>query len=623
MVENLPLVSIVTTCKGRLKYLKKSLNTWLDLNYSSYEIIIVDYDDPDGTEAYINREKKKLMKNSLVQSIRVIKIDNRKFFNLNDARNVGVVGSWGKLILMIDSDVFIQNKNILKSIVSKYKKGTVFFSTQVILNSNFIEAVSIYRSYYKVNIESPVLVPIGTVIPGLNGTACYLKSMYLECGRYDSRISEIGYGQDENEFYLRYLANYFLNYFLPSKKGDVKVEDLLNMSLADFYTFPLKWFKNLDNTDEEKEMYYPSSKEASFQYNIRYIRNFFAAFKRKFKDQKVKIGFQALGKWKENLKIFPLKIPSEFTLQWYSLLAKQYFNQGSIDKAELIIKKIYYNKKLPPKYKINCNILLGKIAVKKNNVQWKSYYRKSLKILESKEYKSFRENFQLGEIYAALKEYDKSKIIFQGLIRREGVSQRNQAACWFYIAELERKGGEIKWIAADKEGINLLNKIKNKNPEDLIQLAKKFKKIGDLNQAKEAYLNLIEITKYREDAIAGYLINLGEICRELKEKDWLEFNNRALKLLLKKKNKQDVDYYRIASLLKGLQEYESALEWFLDLQDRTEEPRLVAGSLFHQGEIYYRLKNKKKAEQLFKNCLEITSKHKKAKEYLIKLTKGE
>ena len=50
----MPLLSIVTTCKGRLHHLRRSLPRFLA--QPNTEVIVVDYDCPDGTSDVVARE---------------------------------------------------------------------------------------------------------------------------------------------------------------------------------------------------------------------------------------------------------------------------------------------------------------------------------------------------------------------------------------------------------------------------------------------------------------------------------------------------------------------------------------------------------------------------------------
>ncbi len=219
-------ISLITTCKGRLRYLKKVLPSWLKLDYDNYDIIIVDYDDPDGTEDYIKKNKKFLLENSKAKNIKVVKVNNKPFFNLNDARNRGIAASDSELIFMIDSDIRIRDKRILKKINRDYRNGIIFWSNLPVFNSNYREIVEYYSLDFKIEIKYPSVLPFLPVKRDITGTACFFKKYWERCGRYDIEINREGYGFDDREFYLRYLNYIFYNYFV-GKIEDKKEQSFL------------------------------------------------------------------------------------------------------------------------------------------------------------------------------------------------------------------------------------------------------------------------------------------------------------------------------------------------------------------------------------------------------------
>ena len=46
-------ISVITTCKGRMHHLEEALPTWLAQEGGNYEIIVVDYGDPDKSADYV------------------------------------------------------------------------------------------------------------------------------------------------------------------------------------------------------------------------------------------------------------------------------------------------------------------------------------------------------------------------------------------------------------------------------------------------------------------------------------------------------------------------------------------------------------------------------------------
>ncbi len=88
--------SIVTTCKGRLHNLKRTLPEFL--KQENAEVIVVDYDCPDGTADYVAR---------VHPDARVVKVTDKPRFNLPHARNLGAAQARGEILVFLDADVVI------------------------------------------------------------------------------------------------------------------------------------------------------------------------------------------------------------------------------------------------------------------------------------------------------------------------------------------------------------------------------------------------------------------------------------------------------------------------------------------------------------------------------------
>ena len=91
-----PKYSIITTCKGRLRDLKQSLPRFLE--QENAEVIVVDYDCPDGTADYVARTH---------PQARVVAVADQPKFNLPHARNLGVAQARGEFLVFLDADVLI------------------------------------------------------------------------------------------------------------------------------------------------------------------------------------------------------------------------------------------------------------------------------------------------------------------------------------------------------------------------------------------------------------------------------------------------------------------------------------------------------------------------------------
>ena len=92
----MPSLSIITTCKGRLSHLKTSLPSFLAQENS--EVIVVDYDCPDNTFDYVRTH---------FASVKVLKVEDRPYFNNWEARNIGAAGASGNIIAFVDADTII------------------------------------------------------------------------------------------------------------------------------------------------------------------------------------------------------------------------------------------------------------------------------------------------------------------------------------------------------------------------------------------------------------------------------------------------------------------------------------------------------------------------------------
>lgn len=90
-------LSLITTCKGRLEHLKQSLPRMV-VQGNDIEVIVVDYDCPDGTAVWVEEH---------YPQVRVVKITDAPAFNLSRARNRGAAEAAGEWLLFIDADTLI------------------------------------------------------------------------------------------------------------------------------------------------------------------------------------------------------------------------------------------------------------------------------------------------------------------------------------------------------------------------------------------------------------------------------------------------------------------------------------------------------------------------------------
>jgi hypothetical protein len=89
-------VSIITTCKGRLEHLKRSLPRMVA--QGSAEVIVVDYSCPEGTGEFVRAN---------FPSVRVVAVDGQTHFSNWKARNAGAALAQSDLLVFIDADTIL------------------------------------------------------------------------------------------------------------------------------------------------------------------------------------------------------------------------------------------------------------------------------------------------------------------------------------------------------------------------------------------------------------------------------------------------------------------------------------------------------------------------------------
>ncbi len=91
-----PLISVITTCKGRLEHLKFTLPYMLAL--PNCEVIVVDYDCPEHAGDWVRASH---------PQARVVQVTERPIFNVARARNLGIAAANAAWLFMVDADVIV------------------------------------------------------------------------------------------------------------------------------------------------------------------------------------------------------------------------------------------------------------------------------------------------------------------------------------------------------------------------------------------------------------------------------------------------------------------------------------------------------------------------------------
>jgi glycosyltransferase involved in cell wall biosynthesis len=173
-----PRFSIITTCKGRLHHLKESLPRFL--KQRDTEVIVVDYDCPDGTGDYVRRTH---------PEAKVVAIADAPMFNISHARNLGADAATGDWLAFLDADVMIAPKTF-ERIAATVKPRS---------------AKSQAPKYYR----------FGSGDLSLFGSCLVRREDFLAVHGYDAVIQ--GYGGEDNDLYARLEGNKIARSYLDAK----------------------------------------------------------------------------------------------------------------------------------------------------------------------------------------------------------------------------------------------------------------------------------------------------------------------------------------------------------------------------------------------------------------------
>src|SRR5262249_3949466 len=147
--------------KGRLAHLKQSLPSYLA--QPATEVIVVDYDCPDGTAAFVERE---------FSAARVVKISDRPHFNVSHARNLGAAQATAEWIAFVDADIVLA-PDFATGNAARMAEARAFFHYQ----------------------------KIDKVTGSAFGTCLVRRADVAAIGGYDEIMD--GYGGEDQDFYFR------------------------------------------------------------------------------------------------------------------------------------------------------------------------------------------------------------------------------------------------------------------------------------------------------------------------------------------------------------------------------------------------------------------------------------
>lgn len=128
-----PLVSvIILTYKDGLSHVKKNLEAWKKVKYSSYEIILVDNNSTDNTVSYVRKH---------FPNVKII--ENKKNLGFCGGNNQAITFAKGKYLLLLNNDA-IPSPDFLNNLVDVMEKdkkiGVVQPKIRQLIDKNKLDA---------------------------------------------------------------------------------------------------------------------------------------------------------------------------------------------------------------------------------------------------------------------------------------------------------------------------------------------------------------------------------------------------------------------------------------------------------------------------------------------------
>jgi len=194
-----PAISIVTTCKGRLAMLRQSLPRMAAQPHA--EVIVVDYDCPDGSGAWAAAEH---------PAVRVVRVPDAPLFNIARARNCGGQAARGEWLCFVDSDV--------------------------VLDARFIEQAL-------PRLSAGAFYTMASPEPDAVGTVVCRRADFIALEGYDEVLQD--WGPEDRDLYIRLAARGCRHETLPGDWiGVIKHDDAARVS---FYGIKDRWLSQRIN----------------------------------------------------------------------------------------------------------------------------------------------------------------------------------------------------------------------------------------------------------------------------------------------------------------------------------------------------------------------------------------
>jgi len=117
------VLSLITTCKGRLDHLKQSLPRMAA--QPGTETVVVDYDCPDGTGDWVAQD---------FPQVRLVRVKGVEGFNASHARNIGARAATAPWLGFFDADILLAER-FSTSVLPALRDGSYYRASPVTLQT--------------------------------------------------------------------------------------------------------------------------------------------------------------------------------------------------------------------------------------------------------------------------------------------------------------------------------------------------------------------------------------------------------------------------------------------------------------------------------------------------------
>jgi GT2 family glycosyltransferase len=213
---NEPLVSIVVPAYNAERTIKRCIVSLLDIDYPSYEIIIVDDGSTDKTKEILSEFEGR------------INIIQNQHFGPSKCRNIAVKQAKGEFIAFTDSDCIVA-KDWLKELIKGFSDGKVVsvggtqfspvdeseFGKRV---QQFFELTGLLGGYIKQNKQQDSCIREVSHNPSCN--SMYRKDRFLEIGGFDENLwpgedVDLDYRLKKRGYEFRYNPDTIVYHYRP------------------------------------------------------------------------------------------------------------------------------------------------------------------------------------------------------------------------------------------------------------------------------------------------------------------------------------------------------------------------------------------------------------------------